>query len=139
MTMRPIVSPELTGAPPEKLATKGVADQFVSLRGALAYTTLTQSWLQVYIVSLQRVHEPTNLDVRRLNAIVRRVQREPQKLIFPAMRCSGQVDLHSDSGYRRLTGEADDELKGYGIRGMNVLRRGTTKGGKAVAHLLESL
>ena len=137
--MRPIVSPELTGAPPEKQATKGVADQFVSLRGALAYTTLTQAWLQVYIVALQRVQEPTNLDVRRLNAIVRRLQRDPQKLIFPAMRCSGKIDLHSDSGYRRQTGDADDEIKGYGIRGMNVLRKGITKDGKPVVHLLESL
>ena len=128
-TMRPIVSPELTGAPPEHKATKGVVDQFVSLRGALAYTTLTQSWLQVYIVALQRVQEPTNLDVRRLNAIVRRVQRSPQKLIFPSMRCSGKIDLHSDSGYRRQTGEADDEVKGYGVRGMNVLRKGITKDG----------
>ena len=67
-TMRPIVSPELIGAPPDAKATKHVSDQFGSLRGALAYTALTQSWILVYIVSFQRVQEPTNLDVRRLNA-----------------------------------------------------------------------
>ena len=53
--MRPIVHPELTGAKPEDKATKPVADQFVSLRGALAYATITQAWIQVYVVSLQRV------------------------------------------------------------------------------------
>jgi hypothetical protein len=68
-TLRPIVSPELTGAAAEKEATKTVADPFVSLRGAAAYTTLAQAWIQVYIVALQRVQVPTNLDVRRLNAI----------------------------------------------------------------------
>eukprot|EP00974_Lingulodinium_polyedra_P056359 5419879-Lingulodinium_polyedra.AAC.1 len=53
-SLRPIVSQELTGAPPDAKATKLVADQFVSLRGALAYTTLTQAWIQVYAVALQR-------------------------------------------------------------------------------------
>ena len=123
-TLRPITSSELTGAPAEELATPNVANQFVSLRGALAYTLLTQAWIQVYVVALQRVQQPTNLDVRRLNAVTRKLQREPQKLTYPAMTCSGILDIHSDSGYRRLTGE-DDEQKGYGMRGLNVLRRGT--------------
>ena len=79
-TLRPIVSAELTGAKAEETATKNVADQFVSLRGALAYTTLAQAWIQVYIVSVQRVQLPPNLDVRRLNAIVRKLQKEPKKL-----------------------------------------------------------
>ena len=46
------------------------------------------------------------------------------------MTCSGKLDLHTDSGYRRMTGEADDDIKGYGMRGMNVWRRGKTKDGK---------
>ena len=52
-TLRPIVTSELTGAPAEHEATKNVADMFIGLRGALAYTTLTQAWIQVYIVALQ--------------------------------------------------------------------------------------
>ena len=71
-TLRPIVSSELTGAPPEDKATKAVTNSFVSLRGAIAHTVLTQAWIQVYIVALQRIQEPTNLDVRRLNAIGRK-------------------------------------------------------------------
>ena len=138
-TMRPIVHPDLTGAKPEDPATKPVADQFVSLRGALAYATITQAWIQVYVVSLQRVIEPTNLEVRRLNAVVRKLQQSPQKIIFPQMTCKGELDLHTDSGYRRMTGEADDDIKGYGMRGMNVLRRGKTRSGKDVIHLLESI
>jgi hypothetical protein len=137
-TMRPIVSSELTGAAAEKDATKLVADLFVSLRGALAYTTLTQAWIQVYIVALQRVQWPKNIDVRRLNAITRKLQKEPKKLIFAAMTCSGTVDIHTDSGYRRVT-DLEDLQKGYGMRGMCLLRRGINAAGIMIVHLLESI
>ena len=137
-TMRPIVHSELTGTSPDKEATKSIADLFVSLRGALAYTTLTQAWIQVYIVALQRVQQPTNLDVRRLNAITRKLQKEPQKLIFKAMVCQKSVDLHTDSGYRRM--EKVDDEKGYGMRGLCLLRRGICyKTKKPVVHLLDSV
>ena len=43
-TMRPIIHPDLARAKPEDKATKPVADQIVSLRGALAYATIIQSW-----------------------------------------------------------------------------------------------
>ena len=147
-TLRPIMTPELTGAAAEQDATKLVTDMFVSLRGALAYTILTQAWIQVYVVSLQRVQQPKNLDVRRLNAITRKLQSSPKKLIYPAMTCLGQADLHTDSGYRRMT-EVDDE-KGYGMRGLNLLRRGVRRKQKGVhgrehppqgqvVHLLDSI
>ena len=77
----------------------------------------------VYVVSLQRVQEPTNLQVRRLNAITRKLQSGPKKLVYQTMVPTGEVDLHSDSGYRRLNGDADDEVQGRGIRGANLLRR----------------
>ena len=88
-----------------------MSDMFVSLRGALAYTTLTQAWIQVYIVSLHRIQQPTNLDVRRLNAVTRKLQASPRRLRYPIMKCSGTIDIHTDSGYRRLNGE-DDEVNG---------------------------
>eukprot|EP00959_Pyramimonas_sp_CCMP1952_P097786 2043714-Pyramimonas_sp.AAC.1 len=46
------------------------------------------------------------------------------------MTPTGEVDLRSDSGYRRLSGDADDEINGYGTRGANLLRRGSTPSGK---------
>eukprot|EP00959_Pyramimonas_sp_CCMP1952_P160104 3348516-Pyramimonas_sp.AAC.1 len=52
------------------------------------------------------------------------------------MTPTGEVDLRSDSGYRRQSGDADDEIKGYGIRGANLLRCGTTPSGKPVVHLI---
>eukprot|EP00959_Pyramimonas_sp_CCMP1952_P315129 6595923-Pyramimonas_sp.AAC.1 len=59
--LRPITRPELTGAAADAKATKLITDVFVSLRGALAYASLTQVWLMVYVVSLQKIQEPTNL------------------------------------------------------------------------------
>ena len=90
------------------------------------------------MVALQRAQEPTNLEVRRLNAVTRKLQKEPQKVIFKAMHCGEDVDLHTDSGYRRI--DSADETKGYGIRGMCLLRRGKSiHGGEDVIHLLESI
>eukprot|EP00959_Pyramimonas_sp_CCMP1952_P397814 8335261-Pyramimonas_sp.AAC.1 len=54
------------------------------------------------------------------------------------MAPTGEVDLHSDSGYRRLSGDADDDIKGYGIRGANLLRRGDAPSGKTVVHFIDA-
>eukprot|EP00959_Pyramimonas_sp_CCMP1952_P457067 9474241-Pyramimonas_sp.AAC.1 len=54
------------------------------------------------------------------------------------MTPTGEVDLHSDSGCRRLSGDADDDVAGYGIRGANLLRRGHTSSGKPVVHLIDA-
>eukprot|EP00959_Pyramimonas_sp_CCMP1952_P402105 8426051-Pyramimonas_sp.AAC.1 len=57
----------------------------------------------VYVTSLHRAQEPSNIQVRRLNAITRKLQACPKKSVDQAMNPTGEVDLHSDSGYRRLS------------------------------------
>ena len=79
-TLRLIVTPELTAAPAENEAAKEVADRCVSPRVALACTTLPQARIQGYIVAPLRVQAPTNLDVRRLSAILRSSRRTKRKL-----------------------------------------------------------
>ena len=49
------------------------------------------------------------------------------------------VHIHSGSGYRKLTGEGEDDIKGYGIRGANILRRGGAPSGKPAVHMFGSL
>eukprot|EP00959_Pyramimonas_sp_CCMP1952_P240988 5036656-Pyramimonas_sp.AAC.1 len=115
-----------------------VADMFVSLRGALAHAFVTQVCMMLYVVSLQRVQEPTDIQMRRLNAITRELQACPRKIVYQAMNPTGEVDLHSDSGYRRLSGDGDDDVKGYGLRGANLLRRGSTSFGEPVVHLIDA-
>eukprot|EP00959_Pyramimonas_sp_CCMP1952_P440698 9226494-Pyramimonas_sp.AAC.1 len=95
-------------------------------------------WLMVYVVSLQGVQGPTDIQVRRLNAITREPQACPRKTVYQATTPTGQVDLHSDSGYRRLSGHADDEVEGHGIRGASLLLRGSTPSGKPVVHLIDA-
>ena len=85
----------------------------------------------VYVVSLKRIQEPTYLQVRRLNAITRKLLQCPKKIVYQNMTPDGTIDLHSDSGYRKLTSEEDDETKGYGLRGCNLLRRGHAIGKKS--------
>ncbi len=52
--LKPIAHPDLTGAPAENELTPALTKLFWSLLGALAYSLLTQHWLAVYVVSLQR-------------------------------------------------------------------------------------
>eukprot|EP00959_Pyramimonas_sp_CCMP1952_P220251 4605016-Pyramimonas_sp.AAC.1 len=54
------------------------------------------------------------------------------------MNPTGEVDLHSDAGYRRLSGDADDDVEGCGIRWANLLRRGITSSGKPVVLLIDA-
>eukprot|EP00959_Pyramimonas_sp_CCMP1952_P018017 381805-Pyramimonas_sp.AAC.1 len=112
---------------------------FVSLRGALAYALPTQVWLMVRVVSLQKIQERANLQVMRLNAVTRKLISSPKRIAFPRMKLTDEVDMHSDSVYRKPTGEEGDETKGYGIRGANVLRRGSLPQGKSVVHLCDGL
>ena len=53
------------------------------------------------------------------------------------MKCSQKLDTHTDSGYRRV-GSAED-VKGYGMRGLTLLRRGITKEGRHIIHRLDSI
>eukprot|EP00959_Pyramimonas_sp_CCMP1952_P161388 3374979-Pyramimonas_sp.AAC.1 len=84
----------------------------------------------VNVVSLQRVQVPTYIQVRRLNAIARKLQACPNQIVYQAMNPTGEADLHSDSGYRRLSGDADDDV--------NLLRRGNASSGKPVVHLIDA-
>eukprot|EP00959_Pyramimonas_sp_CCMP1952_P233779 4885480-Pyramimonas_sp.AAC.1 len=138
--LHPIQLPELTVADAGAQASKIVADMFVSLRGASAYALITHVSLMVrFFFSLQRVQEPTNRQVRLLNATTMKLQACPKKIVYQAMTLTGEVgDLHSDSGHRRLSGGADDEVNGYGIRGANLLRRGSAPSGQPVVHLIDA-
>eukprot|EP00959_Pyramimonas_sp_CCMP1952_P232817 4865798-Pyramimonas_sp.AAC.1 len=88
--LRPIQHPELAGADADAQASKMVSNVFVSLRGAMPYALIAQVWLMVNVVSLQRVQEPTNIQVRRLNAITRKLQACPKKIDYQAMAPYGR-------------------------------------------------
>ena len=138
--LKPISHKDLTGADPETPCTAELVSLFWSLLGAVAYALLTQHWLAVYVVALQRVtQEPRMIHIRRLNALVRKAQAVLARLVFKPMVCKRVIDCHSDSGF------SEEQEKGYGIRGANIIRfgQGPTPGNNTsapdVVHLLESV
>ena len=58
-----------------------------------------------------------------------------KQITLPAVKPLGEVDIHGDSGYRRLTGHPADEGVGRGIRGAGLLRCGNAQDGTAFVHL----
>ena len=129
--LTPITGPTLYGKGPDEECDEALQTQFMSLLGAVAYSLLTQHWLSVYVVALQRKSKQAScIHVRRLNAVVRAVQRKPQKVVLQAMRCQSEVEGHSDSAFAR------EQDKGYGMKGMNILRRGLNAQGETIFHLL---
>ena len=61
---------------PERL--KDLKALYWSLVGAVAYVSMTQAWVLVYIVALQRkTHSPQVVHVKRLNNLCKELQRRP--------------------------------------------------------------
>ena len=54
------------------------------------------------------------------------------------MTSEGRTDLHTDAKYRQMTGE-DDEVKGYELQRISLLRRSITKERKHVIRLIKSV
>ena len=117
--MIPITHASLIGKDGDQEVEAAVSEKFRSLVGALAYGLITQFWIAVYVVALQRrLQAPKVIHVRRLNALVRILHKRPAKLIYRAMTCQRTLEVHSDSGFTK------EQEKGYGIRGANTLRTG---------------
>ena len=131
----PITHPDLVGAKAEEDATDALIQLFWSLLGAVAYSLMTQHWIAVYVIALQReTSQPKIIHVRRLNAVVRALQKKPAHIVFPSMKCAKHLLAHSDSGFSK------EQDKGYGIRGANIMRKGySKKTGNVVYHLLDSV
>ena len=131
--MRPIHHPELAGRRSDEPCTAEVHSLFQSLLGAVAYCLLSQSWAAVFVVALQRrTTNPLNLHVRRLNLLVKALQKQKSSLVFPAMTCKQHVLVYSDASFDKET-----ENKGYGMRGTVFLRMGA-RNGQPCCHLLEA-
>ncbi len=131
-SLKTIGHPELVGAAAEAETSAEVHQLYQSLLGAAAFTLLTQHWIAVYIISLQRhTHSSKNIHVRRLNAVVRALQKNPAKLVYHAMNCSNKIVSFMDAAF------AKEQDKGYGLRGAVHMRKGVgTDTGIEVYHML---
>ena len=106
---------------------------FWSLLGAVAYTLLTQHWIPICVIALQRqTHKPKYQHIRKLNALVKVLQNQKAVVVYPAMQCSKCIIAFSDASFCK-----ESETKGYGVRGAVFVRCGIDKG-KECCHLIDA-
>jgi len=117
-TLRSISHPQLSSGQPEDLADTSLHKLYMSLLGAVAYTSHTRADVCVFVCALQRhLAKPKVEHVKKLNRLLRWLQRHPRKLVFKS--CSQQpmhLRVVSDAAFKR---ETDD---GYALRGAFFLR-----------------
>ena len=91
---------------------------FISLLGAIAYATHTRVDVMVFIVALQRQnHNPEVQHVRRLNKLLRWVQRNPKKLAYKKLPSrETHLRIISDAAFKKEIEE------GHCLRGALYLR-----------------
>ena len=85
-SLKPVKHHKMIGLPAEAEVDDELAGLYASLLGALAFALMTQHWAAVYAVALQRkARKPQAIDVRRLNAVVRKAQQSPISIVYEAI------------------------------------------------------
>ena len=94
----------------------------MSLLGAVAYLYLTRIDVLVCIAACQRyAHKPLIIHVKRLNVILRWIQRNPKRLVYRAFSAA----LRERASHLRIVSDAafkKEEEKGHSLRGSIYLR-----------------
>jgi len=136
--MANIAHPQLSTGKPEEKCVEALASLYRSLLGAIAYLSLTHVNVHVFISAMQRHGQaPEVQHVRRLNKLLRWVQRHPTKLHYKRFSSQPKGESHlriiSDAAFKKETNT------GHCMRGALFLRsEGTDFGNKnCVSHLLE--
>ena len=132
--LKQIHHPDITGKPLEADCSETVTRLYWSLLGAVAYTLLTQHWIAVYIIALQRqTHKPKYQRIRRLNSLVKILQKQKTVIVYRSVQCAKKILAFSDASFCKET-----ETKGYGVRGTVFLRCGIREG-KECYHLIDAV
>jgi hypothetical protein len=91
---------------------------FMSLLGGLAWLVLTRLDICIYVQAMQRhAQAPRVSDVRKLNRLLRWVQRRPAGIVFHRHKGKMRISAVSDSAFRSL----EDNTTGLALRGFVVL------------------
>ena len=138
--LRTIQHPELSRANASTNALCGpeLHQLYMSLLGAVAYLYLTRVDILVFVAACQRwAHKPSIIHVKRLNQIVRYVQRVPMRLHYKSMPHDRHLGVVSDAAFKK------EEEHGHSIKGtLYVIRPGkllTSFHREGVAHVIEFL
>jgi len=118
--LRTITHEEVRTKSTETLCGPDLHKLYMSLLGAIAYVYLTRVDILVFIAALQRfAHSPKIIHVKRLNAVVRWVQRNPKRLTYRSFSTIlSHLKVVSDAAFKK----EEDKDKGFGLRGSIYLR-----------------
>ena len=120
----------LIGQKPEDYVSPGAHALFWSLRGAVGYCQLTQHWVQVFVVALQRHSQKSQRQhLRTFNIVLNRMQHDPAALFFQNMTCGRELRVDVGAAFKQ------EETIGFSLRGGVHLRLGTSQG-EPKCHLL---
>ena len=112
-----ISDPIALNGKPDTLLPEAGRRLFLSLLMTVAYALLTRPDVAVFVVALQREsHKAQVQHVKRLNVLLKWLQRNPRKMSYPTMQYPDTLLQISDSSYRA---KAED---GLSVRGLVSLR-----------------
>ena len=108
--------------------------QFLSLLMTVAYALLTRMDAAVYVTALQReCKKPKAVHVRRLNLLLRWLQKNPRGLRYrPMEQYPDSLVQYSDSGFQA---RSEDGLSVRGLVSMRMHSTGLKTPTKAICHV----
>ena len=113
--LKPIIHPELSGDS-ETDCSPELQALYMSLLGAACYCLMTRLDAAVYLTALQRMMQQAKIiHIKRLNAVVRWLQRVPKMLCYP--RLDGlrtELLLISDAAFKK---EEEDKIMWHSAYG----------------------
>ncbi len=116
--LKPIVHAELVGANAATTVGEELQQLYMSLLGAAAFCLLTRIDVAIFLVALQRRTQSAQvIHVKRLNAVVRWMQRHPKKLCYRTQPAGPSwLKCISDSAFKKETDS------GHAVKGAIFLR-----------------
>ena len=117
-TLQTISHPQITNGQLTDIADETLHSLYRSLLGAVAYLAHTRVDILVFVCALQRhVARPTVEHARKLNRVLRWIQKNPKKLHYvPLSTSATHLRVVSDAAFKK---ETED---GYSLRGALFLR-----------------
>ena len=108
-----------------------------SLLGAVAFAMMSQFWLAVYVVALQRVAAaPKHKHCIALNKLVRVLKAQGATSVFPHMIQSWEEGSDIMHAFTDASFKKEVEDKGYSMRGSVYVLEGYNSKDERVYHLL---
>jgi len=133
--LKQLQHPSIKGAAATSIVPSDLFEQFMSLRGAVAYTLLTRTDVSVYVVYLQRQQAETTTyhHVKMLNMVVIRLQTHAERIHFGYLGHETCFLVLTDAAFKK------EETTGHALKGTLILRRSVGPLSTCKVHLLDFL